>query len=158
MKAICVTPESFGKMKINIRRLYVDDLVYIQKPDTEVKTNAYGDYIVQCELAKIEGFSYGHDGELTGAFVRFNNYNMALFDVELEEIICNFTREKELERMQACVKVIEEFYHKRFTLRKFSANRLQRAYLRHYYNPQNPNMKSRLLREFDELCLPLHKI
>jgi len=130
----------------------VNDLIWVSceqfpfdNPDNYVDDGLWD---IPCELARVEEVFLTTTGQIWGLSIQSNSRPGVITGIYMEDVMKNLTEENKKERQQWAVSSIEDAYHHHYTVRKIAANRIKRAYIRHYWNPQNPHMKARLMDDF----------
>jgi hypothetical protein len=130
----------------------INDLVWVsceQLPFDNLE-NYVRDYIwdIPCELALVDELLLTSTGQIWGLGVRSLSRPDLIVGIYIEDVMQNWTEHLKNQREHQAVQQIEEAYHVHYTTRKIAANRIKRAYIRHYWNPQNPLMKARLMAQY----------
>lgn len=130
----------------------VNDLIWVscQQLPFDNPDNYVGDqyWDIPCELARVEEVLLTATGEIWGLGIQCQSRPNIITGIYLEDVMKNLTKENKKQREQQAVTSIENAYHQHYTVRKIAANRIKRAYIRHYWNPDNPLMKARLMDDF----------
>jgi hypothetical protein len=130
----------------------VNDLVWVScqqlpfdNPDNQVEDGLWD---IPCELARVEDLILTTTGEVWGLGIESNSRPGIITGIYKEDVMQNLTQENKKQRQLKAISSIEKAYHRHYTVRKIAANRIKRAYIRHYWNPENPLMKARLLEQY----------
>lgn len=138
-----------------VKECSVDDLVWIstQQLPFDDMNNYLGDNVwdIPCELALVKEVLRTTEREIWGIGVRCINRPHQISGVYIEDVMQNWSADLKKEKRAWAVDKIQDAYHKRHTVRKIAANRIKRSYIRHYWNPNNPRMRERLLGQYYDL-------
>lgn len=78
---------------------------------------------------------------------------VSTISVHISDVVANHT---EFLRKTNAALIIQKHYKRYYFTRNLMAKRIQRAYIRHYWNPKNPNMIQRLMNDYQELCVNIY--
>ena len=86
----------------------------------------------------------------------FNDY-IALYTVGIyiSDVVANHSEYLRKTKAAAAAAVVQKYYKQYYFTRNLMAKRIQRLYIQHYWNPENPNMIQRLQKEYQIFCIEI---
>lgn len=152
-----IIPVSTAEMEMGPIVMYDEgDLVWVSQvqlepADFEWYLPVNGAYPIPCDLGIVKRILYADDGNVWGIEVQFAGASRTE-GVYINDVMLNLTKFRKLERQIMSAYTIQRAYRIHMGIRTIMAKRIQRAYIRHFWDPLNPNMQERLLRDFEQLC------
>ena len=145
------------QLNFNIVSLNKDDLIWVScvqtpfAPENNHLINDYGAWEIPCELCRVDEVYYDDNGVIWGVSIFDKNNKTESVGLHISDIIENHTYNTWSQKMYQSYNIIASHYKVRYMIRKIMANRIKRQYIRHYWNPENPNMHQRLMDSYHEL-------
>lgn len=113
--------------------------------------NEYGAWEIPCELCCVDEVYFDDNGLIWGISIFTTNNKKESVGIHISDIIENHTYNIWSQQMYKSYDIIASHYKVHYTIRKIMANRIKLQYIKYYWNPENPNMKKRLMDSYNEL-------
>jgi len=124
------------------------DLVWVSQIQTPFGEDSWlrpvkGCFLIPCDLGIVRKIHRHHE-HVWAIEVEFGCSDVPV-GVYVDDVMMNLTKLRKIEKEFNSARRIQRAYRVHHGIRKLMAKRIQRAYIRHYFHPRNPNMVKRML-------------
>ena len=141
-------------------RLYEMDLIWVSEVEAPFTSpqeyqGIDGSWTIPCRLCMVTEVYYSDNSYKPWGVCVYDPLMIhpiqnpeGLVGVHVEDIVQNMTFQKRTEKLARNLKI---YYKHHYQKRVDASNVIKDTYIKHYWNPTNPNMYTRLLRDWEEL-------